>query len=162
MRLYLVRHAWAGDFGDPRWPNDADRPLTSDGKDRFKNVAHKLAQRRVAPSLVVTSPYVRAKQTAEILVKELEGTPEIITHRGLEPDGDWSAVIEALKSRDEPEIALVGHMPNIGELAAALIGSTPGSIGFAKGATMAIDFETHPALGRGLLCWLATAKLLGC
>lgn len=161
MRLYLVRHAWAGDFGDPRWPNDADRPLTTDGKERFKQVARKLSARGIAPQLIVTSPYVRARQTAEILAKELECERELIEHRGLEPDGDWGAVVEWVQARREDDMALVGHMPNIGELAAALIGNSPGNVGFAKGATMAIDFESRPALGRGLLCWLATAKILG-
>ena len=161
MRLYLVRHAWAGEHGDPRWPNDADRPLTDDGKRRFKRVAKKLVARGVAPTLIVTSPYVRARQTAELLLKALDGEGVLEEHRGLEPDGDWEAAVEFVGRRSEDEIALVGHMPNIGELAAALLGTSPGNIDFAKGATMAIDFESRPALGHGLLCWLATAKVLG-
>lgn len=162
MRLYLVRHAWAGEHGDPRWPNDADRPLTHEGKERFKVVARKLAARGFAPQLIVTSPYIRASQTAEILLKALDGAPELVVNRALMPGGDWDEMIGWLKDRNEDEIALVGHMPGIGELAAALIGAGRTNVGFAKGATMAIDFESHPRLGAGLLCWLTTAKLVGC
>jgi phosphohistidine phosphatase len=162
MRLYLVRHAWAGEHGDPRWPNDADRPLTHEGKERFKHVSRKLAARGFAPQMIVTSPYIRARQTADILVKSLEGEPQLVEHKALEPGGDWDEIIGWLKDREETEIALVGHMPSIGELAAALIGAGRSNVGFAKGATMAIDFESRPRLGAGLLCWLTTAKLVGC
>ncbi len=162
MRLYLVRHAWAGEHGDPRWPNDAERPLTADGKERFRAVAKKLVARGFAPQVIATSPYVRTRQTAEILVKALEGRTELIDLPALEPGADWDAAVQWAAERREDAIALVGHMPSLGELAAALVNAGRGNIGFAKGATAAIDFDSHPAVGNGLLCWLVTAKLLGC
>ncbi len=51
MDLYIVRHAWAGHFGDPQWPDDAQRPLTEEGKQRFARLVEKLAARDFAPSL---------------------------------------------------------------------------------------------------------------
>ena len=162
MRLYLVRHAWAGERGDPRWPNDAERPLTADGKERFKAVAKKLAARGFAPPIIATSPYVRARQTAEILVKVLDGKTELVDLPALEPEADWGAAVEWAAGRDEDEIALVGHMPSLGELAAALVGASPGGIDLKKGAAAAIDFESRPAAGKGSLHWLVTAKILDC
>ena len=104
------------------------------------------------------------------LIPEMLGVPEEqfiwLRNAGNIITGPLSSTMRSLTLacaiKGGKEIALVGHMPNIGELAAALIGTTPGNVGFAKGATMAIDFETHPGIGRGLLCWFATAKLLGC
>jgi phosphohistidine phosphatase len=162
MRLYIVRHAWAGEHGDPRWPNDADRPLTHEGKERYRRLVRKLTQRGIAPQLIATSPYVRARETAEILAKSGGGKPEVIDVAGLASGGDWQQALQWARRRNEEEIAFVGHMPDLGEMAAALIGCERNSIGFAKGAIAAIDFPSHPAVGEGLLCWLVTAKLLGC
>lgn len=162
MRLYIVRHAWAGERGDPRWPDDAERPLTHEGKERFRRVVRKLAQRGVAPHVIATSPFVRARQSAEILTKGADGKAELFNVAGLAPGEDWKQALEWARHRREEEIAFVGHMPDLGELAAALVGCRRNSIGFSKGAVAAIDFPSHPAVGEGLLCWLVTAKLLGC
>jgi phosphohistidine phosphatase len=162
MRLYVVRHAWAGEHGDPRWPNDADRPLTHEGKERFRRVIRKLSERGIAPHVIATSPYVRARQTAEILAKGVDGKPEVIDIPGLASGGDWHSALDWACTREEEEIAFVGHMPDLGEMSAAMIGCDRRSIGFAKGAIAAIDFPSHPTVGEGLLCWLVTAKLLGC
>ena len=73
MDLYIVRHAWAFDRDDDRWPNDDLRPLTDEGKERFAKVVKTLAGRGMAPQVVATSPLVRCVQTAELLAA---GVPE--------------------------------------------------------------------------------------
>ena len=59
MLLYLVRHAYAGQHGDPRYRDDSLRPLTTKGRKRFRRVIKKLSQRGFGPTLVATSPFVR-------------------------------------------------------------------------------------------------------
>ena len=68
MLLYIVRHAPAGQHGDPRYPNDSLRPLTRKGERRFERLVKRLVEHGLAPTLVVTSPLVRCRQTAEVLV----------------------------------------------------------------------------------------------
>lgn len=162
MRLYIVRHAAAAERGDSRYPNDADRPLTDEGRKRFRRMVEKLSDRGFAPGVVATSPYVRALQTAEILAKNVSHEPAIVKLPALEPDSKLGDLLRWCEGRAEEQIAWVGHMPDVGELTAALIGSRSARVGFSKGAVAAIDFEDRPEAGRGILCWLATAKLLDC
>jgi len=162
MLLYLVRHAWAGDRDANQWPDDAARPLTDKGRDRFASMVKKLARRGFAPQVVVTSPYVRARQTADLIAAGVKPQPELIELAGLECGGAWGEALEWCAGRDETEIAWVGHMPDLGIVAGALLGTGPLNVDFAKGAIAAIEFESHPAVAAGTLRWLATAKLLNC
>ena len=161
MRLYIIRHAWAGDPG-PEWPDDAQRPLTDDGQRRFRKVADTLGERGFAPQLVVTSPYVRARQTADILVDRLKPTPELHVLDALQCGSDLAAALRWTAARAESEIAWVGHMPDVAEMTAVLIGDRRTALDFSKGAVAAIDFDGPPAAGAGVLRWFVTAKLLGC
>jgi len=69
MFIYICRHAWAGERGDPKWPDDSLRELTPEGIDRYTHVVKTLATRGFAPAQIATSPYVRCRQTAEIIAK---------------------------------------------------------------------------------------------
>ena len=64
MILYVIRHAWAGHYGDPAWPDDSQRPLTDEGRQRFARVVAELVKRGFAPQRIATSPLVRCRQTA--------------------------------------------------------------------------------------------------
>ena len=75
MILYIIRHAWAGHYGDPDWPDDRQRPLSPDGKNRFGQVVRKLAGRGVAPELIASSPLVRCRETAEIVAEGTSASP---------------------------------------------------------------------------------------
>ena len=57
--VYIARHAWASEFGDPRWSDDSLRELEADGAERYVKVVEALAERGFAPELVATSPYAR-------------------------------------------------------------------------------------------------------
>ena len=85
MELFIVRHAWAGDYGDPQWPDDTLRPVTEKGKKRFADMAKLLVEHGVMPQIVVTSPMLRCRQTAEILAKAVPSSPEIIERDELLP-----------------------------------------------------------------------------
>src|SRR5262245_38033322 len=121
--LYLVRHAIAEDRGES-WPDDAKRPLLPEGMQRMKRAMRGLARIDVTIDVVLTSPYVRTKQTAEIVAAALDPHPPIVTSDALAPGGTYAALMADLEKQARKNfIALVGHEPGIGELAARLIGS---------------------------------------
>jgi len=110
--------------------------------------------------VVLTSPLVRARQTAEIVAAGLTPRPSLVTVDSLAPDGSFAAVIADLeKYARKARIALVGHEPNIGELAARLIGSRH-AVEFKKGAVCRVDLEALPPSGPGQLRWLLTPKIM--
>lgn len=160
--LYLVRHAWAGQHGDPRWPDDDLRPLTKDGKRRFAKLVKLLVRTGFAPGLIATSPLIRARETADIMVRHLTEEPELIELEELAPGSQLERLIawtnQHARSRD---VAWVGHAPDIGHWAGGLLGAAPGALRFSKGAVSAIDFEDRLERGAGELRWHVTARVLG-
>jgi phosphohistidine phosphatase len=163
MDLFIVRHAWAGQRDDSRWPDDGMRPLTAEGKERFARVVKKLVGAGVAPGIIATSPLVRCVETAEILAAVLDG-PKIVKLDELQPGSDLQGLLQwtVRQAAKHEQITWVGHVPDVDNLAAALIGDAGASIHFAKGAAAAIHFDGEPTAATGELQWLATAKLLGC
>ena len=159
LEVYLVRHAIAAERG-PEYPDDTKRPLTRDGIARFRRAAKALAALDVDVDQIITSPLLRTKQTAEILAQALRSRPPVVTAESLAPEGSPTDVFQELaKQLRKGRVALVGHEPNLGELAARLIGSrTP--IEFKKGAICRIDFEILPPKGPGHLRWFVTPRML--
>jgi len=164
MDLFIIRHAWAGHYGDPDWPDDFQRPLTEDGKRRFARVVEALAQRDFRPQIIATSPLVRCRQTADIVAEGISGVPEVVELGALEPGGDLQALLSWTTGQagQYERIAWVGHAPDVGRLTATMIGDPGGWVRLAKGAVAAIRFDDMPDVGSGELRWLVTAKLLGC
>jgi phosphohistidine phosphatase len=159
LELYLVRHAPAAERG-PGWPEDEARPLTSDGAAKFRKAVEGLAALGVHIDLVLTSPLVRCRQTAEILADGIPGRPRIQPLDALAPGGGHAAVItEASRVAKRPRVALVGHEPDIGQLAAKLLG-TRRALEFRKGAVCRIDVDGLPPSGPGRLSWFATPRML--
>ena len=157
--LYLIRHGVAEERGDA-WPDDSKRPLTEDGTSRMRKAARGLSRLGVVFDIVLTSPLVRARQTAEIVAGGLAPRPSLVNLESLAPDAGYAALITELeKHARKPRIALVGHEPDIGELAARLIGSRH-PIPFKKGAVCRIDVDEIPPGGPGDLQWLLTPKIL--
>jgi len=157
--LYLIRHGLAEERGE-KWPDDTKRPLTEQGIARLKKQARGLKRMGVTIDLVLTSPLVRARQTAEIIAAGLAPAPHITVTDALSPDGTHHAVVADLeKHARKGRIALVGHEPGIGELAARLIGARQ-SLEFKKGAICRVDFEELPPSGAGKLQWFLTPRIL--
>jgi len=162
MIIYIVRHAYAYERGDPRWPDDSQRPLAKRGVKRFRRVVKRLARRGFEPGVIATSPYVRCRQTAEIVAEHAGQSPAVVELAALEPGSDFESLVEwTRQSIDAAPVVWVGHEPDVGKLAAALLGDNDAGIRFAKGAVAAIDVEGEGGYGRGTLQWLATAKILG-
>jgi len=157
--LYLIRHGVAEERGDA-WPDDTKRPLTDDGISRMRKATRGLAQLGVSFDLILTSPLVRARQTADILAAGLEPTPVVMSVDALAPGGAYAALVtELAKHARRTRLALVGHEPGVGELAARLVGSRH-PIEFKKGAVCRIDLDELPPNGPGDLRWLLPPKIL--
>jgi len=161
MFIYVARHAWAYEFGDPRWPDDMLRELEPDGAERYMQMVEALAERGFAPEAVATSPYVRCQQTAEIIAKYTSAQPEVTESSGLLPQSNLSDLIEWSRQSGCKKTCWVGHAPDVGIMTSALIGDAHANIRFAKSAIAAVRFEDEIALGAGELYWHATAKSLG-
>jgi len=158
--LYIVRHAIAAERSD-KWPDDAERPLTHEGAGRWRYGVRGLSALRLDIEVVLTSPLVRAASTAEILVKGLDAKPQLVTLPVLAPGSSPSRIAEALAPYHKARgVAVVGHEPGMGELAAWLIGAR-NPLPFKKGGVCRINFtEWPPAAKQGTLAWFATPKML--
>jgi phosphohistidine phosphatase len=157
--LYLIRHGIAEQRGDA-WPDDTKRPLTEEGVDRMRKAARALERLGVSFDVVLTSPLVRTHQTAEIVASAYSPKPQLVSVDALAPGGSSAAVIAELeKHSKKTRIAIVGHEPDIGELAAKLAGMRV-DLEFKKGAIARIDVEALPPKGPGLLRWFVPPKFL--
>ena len=157
--LFLVRHAIAMERGD-QWPDDTARPLTHGGAARMRRIVQGLAALGVEIDFVLTSPLMRAVQTADILVRGWSPRPELAIVPALGPGGAPAKVAEALAPYSKAAgIALVGHEPDLGELAAWLTGARR-PMPFKKGGVCRIDVPALPPGRQGALIWLATPKML--
>ena len=157
--LYLIRHGLAEAVGE-KWPDDDKRPLTEEGVSRLRKQARGLARLGVTIDLVLTSPLVRTRQTAEIIAAGLDPRPHVISLDSLAPTGSAAAVLADLdKHARKTRIALVGHEPGIGDLAATLVGARR-PIEFKKGAVCRIDVESLAPGEHGALRWFVTPRIL--
>jgi phosphohistidine phosphatase len=161
MYIYLARHAWAGHSGDPGWADDSLRELTPEGARRFRRVVEALAPRDFVPKQIATSPYIRCRQTAEIIAEHAPGKPEVEELEALEPGSDLEALLEWTAAKDGVDVCWVGHNPDMPSLAGRLIGEHFAYLRFAKGSVAAIRFDDEVQAGAGELCWHVTAKVLG-
>lgn len=158
--LYLVRHGSAEERGD-RWPDDSKRPLTDEGSERMRKAARGLARIGVTLDVVMTSPYVRTRQTAELVASAFEIRPPIVAVDSLTPNGSFQAFLEDLdKQTKRARVAIVGHEPDLGEMAARL-GGLRQALAFKKGAVCRIDVKTIPPASAGAIRWFMTQTMLG-
>jgi phosphohistidine phosphatase len=159
FELYLIRHGLAEERGEG-WPDDTKRPLTEEGIAKLRKGIRGLSRLDVSIEVILTSPLVRARQTADIVAAGLGSRPMILNVESLAPGGSHAAILADLeKQARKLRIGLVGHEPGIGELAARLIGSRH-PFEFKKGAVCRIDFEEIPPSGPGNLRWMMTSKIL--
>ena len=157
--LYLIRHGLAEERGEA-WPDDSKRPLTENGMSRLRRQARGLAGLGVSFDVVLVSPLVRARQTAEVIAGAFDPRPSIVHCDALAPGGTYQAIMGDLEKHGRKKrLALVGHEPGIGELAARLIGARQPRA-FKKGAVCRIDVDTLPPRDPGLLRWFLSPRIL--
>src|SRR5262245_10032874 len=157
--LYIVRHAIAAERGDD-WPDDDKRPLTEKGIVRFKDGLSGLRWLDVAIDEIFSSPLVRANQTAELLAAAISTKPSVKPLAALAPGQSPDEVMAQLsRVAKRRRIALVGHEPGLGELAAHLIGAKR-PLEFRKGGVCRIDLQGLNETRPGALIWFVTPKIL--
>jgi phosphohistidine phosphatase len=162
VNLYLVRHAIAFDADPTQWPDDSLRPLTPEGEKRFRRAARGLREIVAALDVVLSSPWVRAWRTAELLEKEAHW-PAPLACEALESGRAPAEVLQALQPFAAVEsVALVGHEPSLHELASYLLTADTNhvQVEFRKGAVAALQLDEGMRPGAARLLWLAQPKVL--
>lgn len=158
MQVYLLRHGIAEESRAAK--ADADRELTADGRRKLKDTLRAVAAAEVKPTLVLTSPLVRAAQTAEIAAAILNYKQEILRTKALLPASSPEQVWEEVRvHREEAELMLVGHDPLFTRLAGYLLGVPELHVDFKKGAILRVDFDSFGPQPKGLLRWFLVSKL---
>jgi len=160
-RIYIVRHAIAEEVSADG--TDESRALTAEGRKKMRKAARGLASLGAAPERLLSSPLVRARQTAEIVVEAFPGLT-IEECDALAPAVDERALTRAVSAASAGgDVMLVGHEPDLsGMLAYWLTGSRFAfETRFKKGAVACLLVDALPPTGKAILEWLMTASQLG-
>ncbi|MBI5282035.1 MAG: phosphohistidine phosphatase SixA [Candidatus Solibacter usitatus] len=158
MEIYLLRHGIAeeGRAG----MRDPERALTEEGKRRLRATLKRASEADATPSLILTSPYVRARQTAEIALKCLAAGAVVLETGALTPGSDPETAWDEIRlHRDHAQVLCSSHEPLCGLLAAFLLGAPQARMDFKKGAMARIDVDSAGPHPRGVLKWMLAPKL---
>jgi phosphohistidine phosphatase len=161
MEIYVVRHGIAIDREDPKCPPDPERYLTEEGIEKTKRVAAAVAGLSATPDLLLSSPYVRATQTAEIFAAALDYPKQKIRHTdALLPGAEPTLFFRELaKDKQTSTLFVFGHAPQLDDLIAAALGSKHHITSLKKAGVALIELKrVSPPSGQ--LIWLATPKVL--
>jgi phosphohistidine phosphatase len=165
MDLLIVRHAIAFDRNPRRWRDDRERPLSPEGMVRARKAAIGLKHLTARPQCVLSSPLVRARQTATILT-EFAGWPKATECPALAPDAPADDVFAALSLHKEKILGIVGHQPALGRFLAACLpaqvrgGVSPGAFELKKMGVTLVSFGAIPRAGTGVLKWFVPPRIL--
>jgi len=161
MHVILVRHAIAHERNRTRWTDDSLRPLTPEGVRKFRKAALGLATLLPKSAVILTSPWVRARDTAAMLARTLKG-PKPIERAELTGNAALYEAFDLLRSRKESSVVLVGHEPNLGRFLAAALGgdSTRLRIEFKKGGAACVEFGKRAMPGSATLVWMLPPRVL--
>ena len=156
MKLVIVRH---GDSESSHPEGDYKRSLTLKGKQTVKIVALFL-KKSIKPKTIISSPFLRALQTAKIFAEVLEYKKPILESETLIPGNKSDETLDAIISSRAKEVLIVGHNPHLSELTAKLV--SDGSLRFdmRKAAAVCIDFPGNIDLGTGNLAWVIVPGLI--
>ena len=158
MYLWVVRHAIAFPREETPAGLDPERPLTLKGRDRMEAAAIGIKHLGARPERIVTSPYVRAHQTAEICAQFL-GVPEVELTESLEPDQDPMVLLQELEDQPDVDTMVVGHAPHVDLLVARLVRAPRPFTAMKKGSAACFELYGGPT-SPGHLHWLHTPKQL--
>jgi phosphohistidine phosphatase len=162
MDLYVIRHADAVKWDEPDGHEDAERPLTEAGETQARTLATALQRRGVRLSYVLCSPLLRARQTAEGMLRQWTGaSPELRTCDALAPGGRRKRLAKAVDKLDAEAVAVVGHDPDLSEFVGWLLGSRKIAVELAKAGVALLHCPDGVGKGQGSLAWLVTPEWLG-
>ena len=168
IELYLMRHGIAADLGEAGVFKDVDRPLTPEGRARMKQATAGIRKLDLKFNLILTSPLLRARQTAEAVAEVLDLQHKVKVLEPLAPgrafiegEGRHAEIFLELGAYQFDRALLIGHMPDLSELASFLLtGNRNLNVEFKKGSLCSIEVASLPPRGPGLLRWLMTPKQL--
>jgi phosphohistidine phosphatase len=161
VNVYFLRHGIAIERGTLGFENDSLRPLTPKGKRQLRNCAAAMNKMGLRPGLVLSSPLLRAKQTAEIIAELLKLKKKLKFSDELKPDGSMKNLFRQLNElKPAPEnILLVGHEPYMSRLISLLVsGGENAAIDFKKGGLCKLEVEKLRPGSCANLMWLLTPK----
>jgi phosphohistidine phosphatase len=161
MNLYLLRHGIAVEPGTAGFARDADRPLTPEGEEKVRKIAQAIKAMRLEFDRILSSPYLRARQTADIVAERLKLSKKLELSDPLAPNGSSRKLIESLNElQPRPEsLLLVGHEPNLSGLISLLISDHGSASVVMKKAGLAGLHVSSLHHGRcAELEWLLTPK----
>jgi len=163
MELYVLRHAIAIQRGAPEIRHDSDRPLSGAGAKKMERIARGMQTLKMNPDLILSSPYLRARQTAEIVAREFEAESVLELTPLLEPGGDHEELMELLAGEYASlgRVMIVGHEPSLSELISRLLsGDEQMAVTMKKGGLCKLAIDA-PHYGRcATLEWLLMPRQL--
>jgi phosphohistidine phosphatase len=158
MEIYILRHGIAEE-GKPGG-RDSERRLTPSGKEKLRTVLQLARQGGVRLDLILSSPYVRAVETAEIAADELGYKGKLLTTEALTPMSGPGPVWDVIREHsDAASLLLAGHEPLLSQVVAHLLGVPALQVDMKKGALVRVDVDHFGPAPRGLLKWMLVPKL---
>lgn len=161
MKLYCLRHAIALERGSPGYKDDSLRPLTPEGKRKMRAIAAGLKAIELAIDQIIVSPYLRAKETADIIIGTFNiADKQIMYCNDLVPEADLTDTLGALHKLAKTEhVMIVGHEPHLSSLISLLTtGNTAANIDLKKGGCACLNVTAFKP-GTAVLEWLITPAL---
>ena len=159
MEIYILRHGVAAERGTPGYKKDSDRPLTKEGEDKMHQIAEAILGMELKFDLILSSPYIRAAQTAQIVANELD--EEVTFTDALIPEGNPLDLIAEINDEKPQRLLLVGHEPDLSRLASVLItGGSDAVIELKKGGLCKLTSDKLTFGQCATLNWLLTPRLL--
>src|SRR5690349_10216897 len=159
MEIYILRHGIAVERGTSGHKKDSDRPLTPEGEDKMHQIAEAILGMELKFDLILSSPFKRAEQTANIVAQELD--EEVTFTELLEPDGNALELIGEINDEKPQRVLLVGHEPYLSQLISVLTtGGSDATIELKKGGLCKLTTDKLTFGHCATLNWLLTPKLL--
>jgi phosphohistidine phosphatase len=162
MNLYVIRHAIAVDEGTSEYESDSQRPLTDKGRKKMRQIAKALRNLGVEFDLILSSPYVRARETAEILAEVFKMKKKLVFSDNLIPLGNPDLLITEVNEKYSVDsLAVVGHEPHLSTLV-GLLAAENGKIDVTlkKGGVCYLSADDLHHEHRATMEWLLTPGLL--
>jgi phosphohistidine phosphatase len=161
MDLYILRHGIAVDHGAPGYPKDSDRPLTPKGERKLWQAAEAMEALDLSFDLILSSPYARARQTAELTASAFNAARKLEFSDTLIPSGKVKDLITVINDRKPlpDSVLLVGHEPHLSELISLLVcGNAAPVLLMKKGGLCKLTCESLKPARCATLEWLLTPK----
>jgi phosphohistidine phosphatase len=163
MNLYVMRHGLAAEPDSAQYSRDSDRPLTPKGERKLWKITSALEELEISFDWILSSPYLRARQTAEIVAEGLGLLKKLQITETLTPAGSAKKLIETIHQRETApdDVLVVGHEPYLSELISLLVsGERPIAVTMKKGSLCKLTTELLEFGQCASLEWLLTPKQL--